>query len=154
MAARLAEKDAVLEVDTLTEALITHLGQTLPAIAAQVLRTRGSIGVAAPDVAASAGSAGQFHFSNADGRLVVSGYISPAGPRVFLYGNSLTIDEGIDEDLLSDLKGKALSAFITHPASDKARIATSRVSGDKRTTRVNLRTRRRMIGVGEIDAAA
>jgi hypothetical protein len=154
MAARLAEQHAVLEVDTLTEALITHLGQTLPAIAAQVLRTRGSIGVAAPDVAASAGSAGQFHFSNADGRLVVSGYISPAGPRAFLYGNSLTIDEGIDEDLLSDLKGKALSAFITHPASDKARIATSRVSGDKRTTRVNLRTRRRMIGLGEIDAAA
>lgn len=152
MAARLAEKDAILEVDTLTEALIAHLGQTLPAIAAQVLRTRGSVGVPVPDVAASAGPAEQFHFSNADGRLVVSGYISPAGPRAFLYGNSLTIDEGINEDVLSDLKGKALSAFIIHPTSNKARIATSRVSGDKRTTRVNLRTRRRMIGASEIDA--
>ena len=154
MAMRLAEKDAVLEVDTLTEALIAHLGQTLPAIAAQVLRTRGSVGVPVPDVAASVGPVEQFHFSNADGRLVASGCISPLGPRAFLYGSSLTLDEGISEDVLSELKGKVLSAFITHPTSDKARIATSRVSGDQRTTRVNLRTRRRMIGASEIDAAA
>lgn len=154
MAARLAKHGAILEVDMLTEALIAHLGQTLPAVAAQVLRARESVEIPVADAAASANLVGPLHFSNADGRLVASGNISSSGPRAFLYGNSVTLDEGIDEDMLSGLKGKALSAFISNPALEKARIGASRVSGDNRTTYVNLLSRRRLIDASEIDVAA
>lgn len=141
----------MLEIDALAEAAIVSYGFTVSDVASRLLTGTGNVHLT-----------GSNSFEDGDsrlaatlwgGRLVVTGYVSPRNPSVFLIGTELRIDDTMSDEDGAALVGKRGSDLFAHPALiEKSRVTSVR-KRDQGCTDVRLRVRRRFITNDELQTA-
>lgn len=146
---RLASNGAVLEIDTIAEAVIAAHGFAVGEIAWRMLTGERFInfgGEHSPDHGDS-----RIGVSAIEGRIEVSGHLSTANPPAFLFGTHLRIDELLSENRKSTLIGCSPKTVVNHPALASTRV-TSLGEREGYMTDVKLRVRRRFIKADELQA--